>query len=72
MWARPRPQPTWVRPFPSGGKRVVLIDADIGLRNLDVIMGLENRIIYDLVQVIEGVCQTQQAMIRDKLTEIYT
>ena len=51
------------------GKRVVLIDADIGLRNLDVIMGLENRIVYDLVQVIEGVCQVQQAMIRDKLTE---
>ena len=44
------------------GKRVVLIDTDIGLRNLDVVMGLENRIIYNLVDVIEGNCR----MIRDK------
>jgi len=51
------------------GHKVLLIDADIGLRNLDVVMGLENRIVYDLVQVIEEVCQPQQAMIRDKLTE---
>ena len=36
------------------GKRVVLIDTDIGLRNLDVVMGLENRIVYDLVDVVEG------------------
>lgn len=50
------------------GSRVVVIDADIGLRNLDVVMGLENRIVYDLVQVIEGVCQLHQAMIRDKMT----
>jgi septum site-determining protein MinD len=39
------------------GKRVVVVDADIGLRNLDVILGLENRIVYDLVQVIEGECR---------------
>ena len=39
------------------GKRVVLIDTDIGLRNLDVVMGLENRIIYNLVDVIEGNCR---------------
>lgn len=51
------------------GHKVLLIDADIGLRNLDVVMGLENRIVYDIVQVIEGVCQPKQAMIRDKLTE---
>ena len=51
------------------GHRVVLIDADIGMRNLNVVMGLENRIVYDIVQVIEGVCQPQQAMIRDKLTD---
>ena len=38
------------------GKRVALIDADIGLLNLDVVMGLENRIVYDLVDVVEGVC----------------
>ena len=46
--------------------RVVVIDTDIGLRNLDVVMGLENRIVYDLVDVIEGTCKLQQAMIRDK------
>ena len=48
------------------GQKVVVIDADIGLRNLDVIMGLENRIVYDLVNVIEGKCKMHQAMIRDK------
>jgi septum site-determining protein MinD len=54
------------------GKRVVAIDADIGLRNLDVVMGLENRIVYDLVDVVEGVCRVRQAMIKDKrLNELY-
>ncbi|MEK6220618.1 MAG: septum site-determining protein MinD [Chloroflexota bacterium] len=48
------------------GKKVVCIDADIGLRNLDVILGLENRIVYDLVDVIEGRCKLRQAMIKDK------
>ncbi len=48
------------------GRRVACIDADIGLRNLDVIMGLENRIVYDLVDVIEGRCKLRQAMIKDK------
>lgn len=48
------------------GKRVVAIDADIGLRNLDVVMGLENRIVYDLVDIIEGRCRLRQAMIKDK------
>ena len=48
------------------GKRVTAIDADIGLRNLDVIMGLENRIVYDLVDVVEGRCRLRQAMIKDK------
>ena len=47
-------------------KKVVGIDSDIGLRNLDVVLGLENRIVYDLVDVIEGRCRLQQAMIRDK------
>jgi len=51
------------------GKRVVLIDADIGLRNLDVVMGLENRIVYDLVDVVEGVCRIKQAIIKDKRYE---
>jgi septum site-determining protein MinD len=48
------------------GKKVVLVDADIGLRNLDVVMGLENRIVYDVVDVVEGVCRLRQALIKDK------
>lgn len=48
------------------GKKVVMIDTDIGLRNLDVVMGLENRIVYNLVDVVEGVCRVKQALIRDK------
>jgi septum site-determining protein MinD len=47
-------------------KKVVLIDTDIGLRNLDVVMGLENRIVYNLVDVVEGNCRVKQAMIKDK------
>jgi len=50
----------------SDGHSVVCIDADIGLRNLDVVMGLENRIVYDIVDVIEGRCRLRQALIRDK------
>lgn len=50
-------------------KNVCLIDADIGLRNLDVVMGLENRIVYDLVDVVEGRCRIKQALIRDKRFE---
>lgn len=54
------------------GQRVVAIDADIGLRNLDVVMGLENRIVYDLVDAIEGHCRLRQTLIRDKrLSELY-
>lgn len=48
------------------GKKVVLVDADIGLRNLDVVLGLENRIVYNLVDVVEGNCRIAQALIRDK------
>lgn len=47
-------------------KKVCLVDTDIGLRNLDVVMGLENRIIYDIVDVIEGRCKLKQALIKDK------
>ena len=50
----------------SNGSKVCCIDGDIGLRNLDVVMGLKNRIVYDLVDVIEGRCRLRQAMIRDK------
>lgn len=48
------------------GKKVVLIDTDIGLRNLDVVMGLENRIVYNLVDVVENNCRIKQALIKDK------
>ena len=51
------------------GRKVVVIDTDIGLRNLDVVMGLENRIVYDLVDVVEGHCKLSQALIRDKQTK---
>jgi septum site-determining protein MinD len=54
------------------GQKVVCVDGDIGLRNLDVVMGLENRIVYDIVDVVEGRCRLRQAMIRDKrLPELY-
>jgi septum site-determining protein MinD len=56
----------------ADGRRVVCLDGDIGLRNLDVVMGLENRIVYDIVDVIEGRCRLRQAMIRDKhFPELY-
>jgi septum site-determining protein MinD len=56
----------------ANGVKVVCLDGDIGLRNLDVVMGLENRIVYDIVDVIEGRCKLRQAMIRDKhLPELY-
>lgn len=50
-------------------QKVCMVDTDIGLRNLDVVMGLENRIIYDLVDVAEGTCRLQQALIKDKRFE---
>ncbi len=54
------------------GKKVVLIDADIGLRNLDVVLGLENRIVYNLVDVVEKNCKLKQALIKDKsFPELY-
>ena len=50
-------------------KKVVIIDTDLGLRNLDVVMGLENLIVYNLVDVIEGKCRLKQALIRDRRYE---
>jgi septum site-determining protein MinD len=62
----------WLWRWHKMGLKVVCIDGDIGLRNLDVVMGLENRIVYDLVDVVEGRCRLRQAMIRDKrLPELY-
>jgi len=51
------------------GHKVVLVDTDIGLRNLDVVMGLENRIVYDIVDVTHGNCRLKQALIKDKRFE---
>lgn len=51
------------------GKRVCVVDADIGLRNLDLVLGLENRIVYDLVDVVTGNCRLKQALIKDKRYE---
>ncbi len=48
------------------GKKVAIVDADIGLRNLDVVLGLENRIVYDIVDVVEKVCRLKQGLIKDK------
>jgi septum site-determining protein MinD len=51
------------------GHRVILVDADIGLRNLDLVLGLEKRIVFDIVEVVEGRCQLRQALIKDKRFE---
>ncbi len=51
------------------GKKVIMIDTDTGLRNLDVVLGLENRIVYNLIDVVEGKCRLNQAMINDKREE---
>lgn len=51
------------------GYKVVLVDTDIGLRNLDVVLGLENRIVYDIVDVTHGNCRLKQALIKDKRFE---
>jgi len=51
------------------GNKVVMVDTDIGLRNLDVVLGLENRIVYDIVDVVRGNCRLRQALIRDKRLE---
>jgi len=54
------------------GNKVCMVDTDIGLRNLDVVMGLENRIIYDLIDVAEGRCRANQALVKDKrFDELY-
>lgn len=51
------------------GKSVVIVDADIGLRNLDIVMGLEKRIIFDLLDVVEGRCKVDKALIKDRRFE---
>lgn len=51
------------------GHSVLLLDADIGLRNLDLLLGLENRIVFDIVDVLEGRCRVKQAVVKDKRNE---
>ncbi|GAA3321093.1 hypothetical protein GCM10020331_035100 [Ectobacillus funiculus] len=60
---------SWNSPRFIRQKKVCLVDTDIGLRNLDVVMGLENRIVFDLVDVVEGRCRLPQALIKDKRFE---
>src|SRR5574339_1072736 len=48
------------------GQKVVIVDFDVGLRDLDLVMGAERRVVYDLVNVIQGIAKLQQALIRDK------
>ena len=50
----------------QGGERVVVVDFDVGLRNLDLVMGAERRVVYDLINVIQGDAKLPQALIRDK------
>ena len=50
-------------------KKVVIIDTDLGLRNLDVVMGMENLVVYNLVDVVTGGCRLKQALIRDSRYE---
>jgi len=51
------------------GKRVVLIDMDMGLRNLDLYLGLESKVVYNVMDVLSGMCRIQQALVRDKRFE---
>jgi septum site-determining protein MinD len=53
----------------QGGQRVVVIDFDVGLRNLDLVMGAERRVVFDLVNVIQGEAKLAQALIRDRRIE---
>src|SRR6266446_1266895 len=51
------------------GEKIVVVDFDVGLRNLDLVMGAERRVVYDLINVVQGVAKLQQALIRDKHIE---
>src|SRR5256886_8865241 len=50
----------------QAGKKVVVVDFDVGLRNLDLVMGAERRVVYDLINVVQGIAKLPQALIRDK------
>src|SRR5262245_1260698 len=51
------------------GQKVAVVDFDVGLRNLDLVMGAERRVVFDLINVVQGVAKLQQALIRDKRLE---
>src|SRR5262249_424021 len=53
----------------QGGQSVVVVDFDVGLRNLDLVMGAERRVVYDLINVVQGAVKLSQALIRDKRVE---
>src|SRR5580692_6294367 len=53
----------------TAGKNVVLVDFDVGLRNLDLVMGAERRVVYDFINVVQGDAKLAQALIRDKRIE---
>ena len=55
----------------QSGQSVVVVDFDVGLRNLDLVMGAERRVVFDLINVVQGVAKLPQALIRDKRLEIY-
>src|SRR5213592_3682726 len=54
----------------QSGQRVVVVDFDVGLRNLDLVMGAERRVVFDLINVVQGVAKLSQALIRDKRLDI--
>ena len=54
----------------DAGNRVVLVDVDFGLNNLDVVMGLENKVVFDMLDVFEGRCRVKQALVQDKNRKI--
>src|SRR5437868_12236880 len=53
----------------QNGESVVVVDFDVGLRNLDLVMGAERRVVFDLINVVQGVAKLPQALIRDKRLE---
>ena len=57
------------RALSAFGYKVILVDADMGLNNLDVVMGIENKIVYDIADVIEGRCRVKQALVQDILCQ---
>ena len=72
VWVRPPPAPLSVTGLALRGHKTVIVDFDVGLRNLDLIMGCERRVVYDFVNVVNGEANLQQALIKDKRLETCT